>query len=75
MQFERSREAKRVLEASTDAKGRKLEVIKLPLPDPLHKTAEEAGEVGVCAVPLNAISVGHLQGDASSCCGVLLKVR
>ena len=64
MQYARSREAKRVLEASTDAKGRKLEVIKLPLPDPLHKTAEEAGEVGSCAVPLSAVLVGHLQGYA-----------
>ncbi|KAK9818930.1 hypothetical protein WJX74_002005 [Apatococcus lobatus] len=43
-QYERSREAKRILEAATDAQGRKLEVIKLPLPDPLSKTAEEAGE-------------------------------
>ena len=45
MQYERSREAKRIIESSTDAKGRKLEVIKLPLPEPLHKTSEEVGEV------------------------------
>lgn len=51
LQYERSREAKRVLEASTDAKGRRLEVIKLPLPEPLFKTAEEAGEVSSCTHP------------------------
>lgn len=41
-QYERSLEALTVLENSTDAKGRKLQVIKLHVPGPLYMTEEEA---------------------------------
>jgi len=41
-QYQRSLEALQVLSASADAKGRPLEVIKLPLPPVLHFTEEEA---------------------------------
>nr|GMC71871.1 agmatine deiminase [Ipomoea batatas] len=41
-QHERSLEALTVLENSTDAKGRKLQVIKLHVPGPLYMTEEEA---------------------------------
>lgn len=44
-QYERSLEALRVLENSTDAKGRKLEVVKLPLPRPMLSTAEDVRTV------------------------------
>jgi agmatine/peptidylarginine deiminase len=36
-----SHEALAILEAATDAKGRKLKVIKLPCPPPLFRTQEE----------------------------------
>lgn len=36
-----SQEALAILEAATDAKGRKLKVIKLPCPPPLFRTQEE----------------------------------
>ena len=55
LQYERSREAKRIIESSTDAKGRKLEVIKLPLPEPLQKTAEEVGEVGTAVYHMHSL--------------------
>ncbi|XP_019189754.1 PREDICTED: agmatine deiminase-like [Ipomoea nil] len=42
LQHERSLEALTVLENSTDAKGRKLQVIKLHVPGPLYMTEEEA---------------------------------
>lgn len=41
-QYEISREALASLEASTDAQGRALQVIKFPQPAPLHITAHEA---------------------------------
>jgi agmatine deiminase len=44
-QAERSREARRVLEATTDARGRQLEVVLVPSPGPLTITAEEAAGV------------------------------
>ncbi|GAB2260855.1 hypothetical protein Droror1_Dr00011710 [Drosera rotundifolia] len=40
-QFERSVEAFRVLSEATDAKGKKLEIIKLHVPGPLYMTEEE----------------------------------
>lgn len=41
-QYERSMEALSVLTSALDAKGRKLEVIKLHVPGPLYLTEEEA---------------------------------
>jgi agmatine deiminase len=41
-QYERSLEAVSVLSNATDAKGRKLEIIKLHVPGPLYMTDEEA---------------------------------
>lgn len=41
-QYAISRDAFERLSAMTDAKGRALEVVKLPLPGPLQRTAEEA---------------------------------
>lgn len=48
-QYQRSLHALKLLEASTDAMGRPIKVIKLPLPSPLHYTEEEIR--GVEAVP------------------------
>ncbi|XAR63855.1 Agmatine deiminase [Bertholletia excelsa] len=44
-QYERSMEAFSVLSNTTDAKGRKLEIIKLHVPGPLYMTDEEAAGV------------------------------
>ncbi|KMT10878.1 hypothetical protein BVRB_5g113750 [Beta vulgaris subsp. vulgaris] len=44
-QYERSLEALSVLSSTTDANGRKLEVIKLHIPGPLFMTEEEAAGV------------------------------
>ncbi|MGP0030297.1 MAG: agmatine deiminase [Acidimicrobiales bacterium] len=44
-QTEISRQARRVLESATDARGRRLDVGLLPSPGPLHLTAEEAAGV------------------------------
>lgn len=44
-QYERAVEALSVLCNTTDAKGRKLEVIKLHVPGPLYMTEEEAAGV------------------------------
>ena len=41
VQLERSQLALQVLETTTDAKGRKLETIKLPLPPAMHYQAHE----------------------------------
>ncbi len=38
-------EALHFLEGQTDAKGRRLEVVKLPCPPPLHITEEESSGV------------------------------
>lgn len=40
--MERSRAALEVLESSTDAGGRQIQVVKVPLPPPLHYEAHEA---------------------------------
>jgi len=37
-QYERSKSAYDILTSSTDAKGRKIEIIKMPLPPPLFIT-------------------------------------
>lgn len=42
-QHGRSKAALQVLENSTDAQGRPFEVVKLPIPKPMHLTEEEAG--------------------------------
>lgn len=42
MQHAVSQEAQAFLQAQTDARGRKLQVVKLPVPPPLHITAGEA---------------------------------
>ena len=42
-----------ILNSTTDAKGRKLEVIKLHCPPPLFRTYKEAGGVHVRAFPLS----------------------
>ncbi|CAJ2664703.1 unnamed protein product [Trifolium pratense] len=44
-QYERSEEAYSLLSSVTDAKGRKIEVIKLHVPDPLYMTEKEAAGV------------------------------
>lgn len=44
-QYERAVEALSILCNTTDAKGRKLEVIKLHVPGPLYMTEEEAAGV------------------------------
>ncbi|BDA42897.1 Agmatine deiminase [Coccomyxa sp. Obi] len=44
-QFERSVENYDYLSSQTDAKGRKIKIIKLPLPPPLYYTEEEAAGV------------------------------
>lgn len=41
-QYKRSRAAEAVLLAARDARGRRLEVVRLPVPGPLHILAEEA---------------------------------
>ncbi|MCE2990251.1 MAG: agmatine deiminase family protein, partial [Nitrosomonadaceae bacterium] len=54
-QYEFSRMALDVLEASHDARGRRLRVHKLPLPHPMYATAaERAGVVSGDAVPREA---------------------
>ncbi|MFO0323679.1 MAG: agmatine deiminase [Burkholderiales bacterium] len=54
-QYAFSRTALDVLEASRDAKGRRLRVHKLPLPHPMYATADEhAGVVSGDAVPREA---------------------
>ena len=45
MQHAISVEALRYLEGETDAKSRRLEVLKMPCPPPLHITEEEAAGV------------------------------
>ncbi|GAU18994.1 hypothetical protein TSUD_193320 [Trifolium subterraneum] len=44
-QYERSEEAYSLLSSVTDAKGRKIEIIKLHVPDPLYMTEKEAAGV------------------------------
>lgn len=44
-QYERSFEALSILENTSDASGRKIEVIKLHVPGPLYMTDEEAAGI------------------------------
>ena len=48
-QYERLKESYDILCESTDAKGRKLEVIKLPIPEVLYITEEENAGIDLCA--------------------------
>ena len=47
VQFERSTDAYERLTSAKDAKGRKIEVIKVPCPPPLFRTYKEASGVHV----------------------------
>lgn len=60
-QYERSREALAVLEAAVDARGRRLEVVKLPQGPAMHYREEETASIEVWTVP------GGLQGYCQSC--------
>ncbi len=44
-QYERSRAALKFLEATTDARGRKIKVIKLPIPTPMYTTNEDTSDI------------------------------
>ena len=52
-----------ILENTTDARGRKLEVVKLHCPPPLFRTYKEAAGVAVRSLPLLSVCLGPL----SSC--------
>lgn len=54
VQYEISAAALEVLQSTTDAKGRKLEVYKVPLPPNLFITQEEADGLTVCSSQLPA---------------------
>ena len=43
-----------ILESTTDAMGRKIEVIKVPCPPPMFRTHKEADSVDVSAAPARA---------------------
>ena len=69
-------EALQYLEGETDAKGRRLEVLKMPCPPPLHITEEEAAGVaqvdgskprqvgGVCPPQLPLQQLPSASGEA-----------
>jgi agmatine/peptidylarginine deiminase len=60
-----SSEALQLLEQETDAKGRKLQVIKLPCPPPLQRTEEEwSSLVGGCLLTLLYFTCSTQQGVA-----------
>ena len=79
MQHPVSVEALRYLEGETDAKGRRLEVLKMPCPPPLHITEEEAAGVakidgskprqvgGVCPLSFHYSSCLAHQAMPDSC--------
>lgn len=46
-QYNLSREAERVLKSQTDAQGREIEIVRLPLPGPLHYSESEAQGIEV----------------------------
>jgi hypothetical protein len=50
LQYECSSRNVEILESTTDAKGRKLEVIKVPCPPPMFRTHHEADTVDVSNV-------------------------
>ena len=49
-QYERSKAALDYLESQTDAKGRKLEVVKIHVPNPITITKEESEGVDECHI-------------------------
>lgn len=49
-QYERSVEALTILSDATDARGRKLQIIKLHVPGPLYMTEEEAAGVNQASI-------------------------
>jgi agmatine/peptidylarginine deiminase len=51
-----SQEDLKFLEAQTDAKGRPIRIVKLPVPPPLHYTAEEAAGVQQVTAPIKHAS-------------------
>jgi agmatine/peptidylarginine deiminase len=55
LQYECSSRNVEILESTTDAKGRKLEVIKVPCPPPMFRTHHEADTVDVS---LSAVLIG-----------------
>ncbi|CAM6094739.1 unnamed protein product [Calypogeia fissa] len=55
-QYERSQKALDILLNTTDAKGRKLEVVKLPIPGPLYITSEESEGVLAAGAALPRIT-------------------
>ena len=79
-QYERSAEALQVLSEATDARGRRLEVVKVPCPPPLHITEAEAAGVQASGQPATSGGWGGGAGPtgtprrqvvrthASSCC-------
>ena len=75
MQHAISVEALQYLEGETDAQGRRLEVLKMPCPPPLHITEEEAAgvakidgskprQVGGVSPPASITAVPSASGDA-----------
>ena len=48
-QYERSKAAYDVLAASTDAKGRQIEVLKMPVPPPQHITEVTCLDTASCS--------------------------
>lgn len=59
-QYERSVEAHSLLSNETDANGRKLEIIKLHVPDPLYMTEKEAAGVSTVNIQLFISFLLHL---------------
>ena len=52
VQYEVSMDAYERLSNTTDARGRKLEIFKLPRPPPLFRTYKEASGFKVCHPPV-----------------------
>jgi agmatine deiminase len=50
LQYECSSRNVEILESTTDARGRKLEVIKVPCPPPMFRTHHEADTIDVSAI-------------------------
>ncbi len=62
-QHEISLDARARLDAATDARGRSLEVVELPMPGPIHITEEEAGGVDHVAGTLPRRAGDRLAGS------------
>jgi agmatine deiminase len=62
-QFAISRDARERLEAATDARGRRLEVVLLPSPGPLEMSAEEAGGIDGAAGTKERLTGSRLAGS------------